>query len=179
MKIDFKTADAEQLPFDDDSFDAVASTFGVMFTPNQAQAANEMMRVIRSGGKVGLANWTPDSFIGKLFKTIGKYLPPPEGVKSPALWGTKEHLDTLFGDAAQTIEIKEKAFTFRYRSADHWMDVFRTYYGPTQKAFAALDEEKQNALSADIFALIDAGNKAKDGTLVLPAAYLEVVITKK
>ena len=141
--IQFQEADAENLPFADASFDVVMSTFGVMFTPNQEEAASELARVCKPGGKIGLANWTPESFIGQVFKTIGKYIPPPPGVKSPALWGTKARLDELFGETARDIRATRRDFVFRYRSPAHWIEVFRTYYGPMNKTFAALDAEKQ------------------------------------
>jgi ubiquinone/menaquinone biosynthesis C-methylase UbiE len=177
LAVTFREADAEALPFADSSFDVVLSTFGVMFAPNQQQAASELIRVCRPGGKIGLANWTPESFIGKLFKTIGKYVPPAPGVKSPALWGDRAHLNTLFGSQA-TVAAQSKAFVFRYKSPQHWLEVFRGYYGPVEKAFAAIGPEPRKALEADIHALLDAFNTAKDGTLVLPSEYLEVVITK-
>ncbi len=142
----FQEADAEKLPFADASFDVVLSTFGVMFTPDQEQAAREMLRVCRPGGKIGLANWTPESFIGQLFKTIGKYVPPAPGLKSPALWGTQARLQELFGAGARALHIHSREFVFRYRSPEHWIEVFRTYYGPTNKAFAALDANGQAAL---------------------------------
>ena len=179
LTIKFKEADAEALPFGDGTFDAVVSTFGVMFTPNQNQAAAELLRVCKSGGKIGLANWTPDGFIGQVFKTLGKYMPPPAGVKSPALWGTREHLVEMFGSAAISVETEPRHFNFRYRSAEHFLDVFRNYYGPMLKAFAALDEARQNSLKDDLNALIARMNKANDGTMVVPSEYLEVVITKR
>ena len=178
LTVTFQEADAEALPFFDASFDVVLSTFGVMFTPNQTQAAAELLRVCRPGGKIGLANWTPDSFIGQLFKTIGKYVPPAPGVKSPALWGTKCHLAGLFGPEV-TLATTSRQFTFRYRSPAHWLEVFATYYGPVAKAFAALDGTGRKALEADIRGLLDTFNDATDGTLVAPSEYLEVVITKK
>jgi ubiquinone/menaquinone biosynthesis C-methylase UbiE len=177
--IRFQEADAENLPFPDKSFDAVLSTFGVMFTANQDQAASEMMRVCKPGGRIGLANWTPESFIGQLFKTIGKYVPPPPGVKSPAFWGTTARLDELFGDAAQEIRTTRRDFTFRYRSPAHWVDVFRTYYGPLNKAFGALDAQSQAALSNALLALIESRNRSGDRTLVLQSEYLEVVIDRR
>ena len=178
LAVTFQEADAEALPFGDASFDVVLSTFGVMFAPNQQQAANELIRVCRPGGKIGLANWTPESFIGKLFKTIGKYVPPAPGVTSPTLWGDRAHLNTLFGSQA-TVAAQSKAFVFRYKSSQHWLEVFRGYYGPIVKAFAAIDPEARKALEADIHALLDAFNVARDGTLVLPSEYLEVIITKR
>ncbi|OFW96827.1 MAG: SAM-dependent methyltransferase [Alphaproteobacteria bacterium RIFCSPHIGHO2_12_FULL_66_14] len=178
LPVTFQEADAEALPFADASFDVVLSTFGVMFTPNQEQAAKEMLRVCRPGGKIGLANWTPESFIGQLFKTIGKYVPPAPGVKSPALWGTKAHLDALFGPTA-AVKAESRHFVMRYKSPDHWLEVFRGYYGPVLKAFAAIDPEARVALEKDIRALLDKFNVAKDGTLVVPSEYLEVIVTRK
>jgi SAM-dependent methyltransferase len=177
LKISFQEADAEDLPFADESFNVVLSTFGVMFTPNQRQAATELVRVCKRGGKIGLANWTPDGFIGQIFKTIGKYVPPAPGVKSPAMWGRREHLDELFG-AYGTVRAQGRTFALRYRSADHWLDIFRTYYGPVLKAFAALDKHGQADLEADIRALIAEHNVAKDGTAVIPSEYLEAVVTR-
>ncbi len=179
MPIECREADAENLPFADGSFDVVLSTFGVMFTPNQERAAGELLRVCRPGGRIGLANWTPDSFIGQLFKTLGKYVPPPAGVKSPALWGTEVRLAELFSAAADSIDAQRRDYVFRYRSAAHWLEVFRTYYGPVNKAFGALDAKAQAALAADLDALMGRMNRARDGTLKLPSEYLEVVITKR
>jgi ubiquinone/menaquinone biosynthesis C-methylase UbiE len=177
--IRFQQADAENLPFPDASFDVVLSTFGVMFTPNQEKAATELARACKSGGRIGLANWTPESFIGQLFKTIGKYVPPPPGVKSPALWGTKARLEELFGQTAREIRTTSREFTFRYRSPTHWLEVFRTYYGPMNKAFGALDAEKQAAFTLDLLSLMASRNRSGDRTLVLPSEYLEVVIERK
>ncbi len=175
----FQQADAENLPFADASFDAVLSTFGVMFTPNQDRAAAELVRVCKPGGKIGLANWTPESFIGQLFKTIGKYIPPAPGVKSPALWGTQARLEELFGASAREIRATSREFSFRYRSPEHWIEVFRTYYGPMNKTFAALDADKQAAFNQDLLALMDSRNRSGDASLVLPSEYLEVVITHR
>jgi ubiquinone/menaquinone biosynthesis C-methylase UbiE len=178
LTVDFRVADAEALPFGDESFDVVVSTFGVMFAPDQDKSASELLRVCRRGGKIGLANWTPDGFIGELFKTIGKYLPPPAGVKPPALWGTRARLEELFADAAE-IDAQPRAFMFRYESPQHWLDVFRTYFGPMLNAFAALDGEKQQALVADLIALIARFNRTTDGGMVVPGEYLETVISKR
>lgn len=177
--IRFQEADAEKLPFPDASFDAVVSTFGVMFTPNQEQAAAELARVCKPGGQIGLANWTPDSFIGQLFKTIGQYVPPAPGVKSPGLWGTQARLDELFRDTARDIRVNHRVFNFRYHSPAHWIDVFRTYYGPMNKTFGALDAEKQAAFTRDLLTLMASRNRSGDATLVLPSEYLEVVITRR
>ena len=177
LPVTFQEADAEDLPFVDESFDVVLSTFGVMFTPNQEVAARELLRVCRRGGKIGMANWTPEGFIGKLFKSVGRYVPPMPGVKSPVLWGTKAHLDTLFGPQAAIVQ-NSAQFTFRYRSVQHWLDFFRTRYGPVLKAFAAIDPDAREALEAELRALLDELNVANDGTLVIPGEYLEVVITR-
>ncbi len=178
LAVRFQEADVEELPFPDGSFDAVLSTFGAMFAPDQARTAREMMRVLRPGGRLGMANWTPDGFIGRLFKVIGSHVAPPAGLKSPALWGSEAHLAELFGSSAAQIRCERQVFNFRYRSAAHWVQVFRDYYGPTHKAFAALDAAGQEALERDLQALLKELNVAGDASLVVPAAYLEVVITK-
>lgn len=178
LEVRFEEADAEALPFADASFDVVLSTFGAMFTPNQELAASELKRVCRPGGKIGMANWTPGSFIGQLFKTIGKYVPPATGMKSPALWGTKAHLDSLFGSGV-TVSVQSRNFVFRYKSPQHWVEVFRNYYGPVVKTFAAIDPAAGEALEAELYTLLDKFNVARDGTLVVPSEYLEVVITKQ
>src|SRR5262249_51391634 len=154
-------------------------TFGVMFTPNQDRAAAELLRVCKRGGKIGLANWTPEGFIGQLFKTLGKYLPPPAGAKSPALWGTRARIAEMVRGSASDIRTERRHFTFRYRSPDHFLDIFRTFYGPVLKAFAALDATKQDALQRDILALIASLNRSGDGTMVVPGEYLEIVITRR
>jgi ubiquinone/menaquinone biosynthesis C-methylase UbiE len=177
--IEFEQADAEKLPFPDATFDTVMSTFGVMFTPDQEKAASELARVCKPGGKIGLANWTPGGFIGQVFKTIGKYVPPASGVKSPALWGTNARLEELFGKTAKQIRTTNREFVFRYRSPAHWIEVFRTYYGPMNKTYAALDAEKQAAFTRDLLALMESSNRSGDATLVLPSEYLEVVIDRK
>jgi SAM-dependent methyltransferase len=178
LAVTFQEADAEALPFPDSSFDVVLSTFGVMFTPDQDRAAAEMLRVCKPGGKIGLANWTPDGFIGQLFKTIGQHVPPAPGVRSPALWGVPARLDELFG-AGGAVNAAERSFVFRYRSPEHWLDVFRTWYGPVHKAFAQLPEEKASALERDFLSLIGRFNTAGDGTMVVPSGYLEVVVAKR
>jgi ubiquinone/menaquinone biosynthesis C-methylase UbiE len=178
LQVNFQTADAENLPFTDGSFDVALSTFGVMFTPDHARSAAEMLRVVRNGGRIGLANWTPEGFIGQLFKTIGSYVPPPAGLQSPALWGTEPHIVELFGTQSSDIRTERKHFKFRYRSAAHWLQIFRDFYGPMHKAFAALDAAGQNALEKDITALLNRYNSAGQASLIVPAEYLEVVITK-
>jgi ubiquinone/menaquinone biosynthesis C-methylase UbiE len=177
LAVTFQEADAESLPFKDGTFDVVLSTFGVMFTPNHEQAASELLRVCRKGGKIGLANWTPESFIGQLFKTIGKFVPPAPGVRSPALWGNLAHLERLF-DTGGTVSTASRHFAFRYRSPKHWLDTFRDYYGPVLKAFAAIDPPARIELETELLALMNRFNTAKDGTLVVRSEYLEVIVTK-
>ena len=178
LAIEYREADAEALPFSDAAFDNVVSTFGVMFAPDQASAAAEMLRVCRAGGKIGMANWTPDGFIGQLFKTIGRHVPPPAGVVSPAAWGTREFIDGNFGAAARHVSIEACPYNFRYESPQHWLDLFRTYYGPVHKAFLALDAERGEQLAREILELIDVHNVADDGSMVVPSEYLEIVVTK-
>jgi ubiquinone/menaquinone biosynthesis C-methylase UbiE len=179
LSIEFLEADAECLPFEDSAFDVVVSTFGVMFTPNQAKAASELLRVCKSGGRIGLANWTPEGFIGQVFKTLGKYLPPPAGAKSPALWGTHAALEEMFGNQARSIKAESRLFNFRYGSPKHFLDVFKAFYGPMVKAFAALDTASQQDLWNDLHALIVRMNKSGDTTMVVPSEYLEVVIARR
>ena len=179
LQITFREADAEALPFADSTFDVVLSTFGVMFTPDQARAAREMLRVCRPGGRIGLANWTPGSFIGELFKVLGRYLPPAAGLRSPALWGTEERLKELFSEAEASIQATPRIFNFRYRSPAHWMEVFRTFYGPVNRAFLALDTPRQDELERDILNLLARFDRGGVGGLVVPSEYLEVVVTRR
>ncbi len=176
-RIDFQEADAENLPFDNDAFDAVLSSVGVMFAPNQARAASEMLRVCRPGGKIALANWTPAGFVGQMFKCIGKYIPPTAGLKPPSAWGTEARLRELFGSEVR-VEITPRFFVFRSPSPEHWLNMFKTYYGPMNKTFAALNTEGQADLTTDLLALVGSLNRADEGTMVVPSEYLEVVITK-
>jgi SAM-dependent methyltransferase len=178
LDVKYRMADAEQLPFDDGSFDAVVSTFGVMFAPNQPKAAGELLRTCRSGGLIGMANWTPEGFIGQLFKTLGKHVAPPPGVNSPALWGSKSWIEQHFGSRARKIAVQDKAFVFRYRSPDHFLEFFRTYYGPTHKAFLALDSTGQAALANDLRATIARFNTATDGSMRVPSDYAEIIVTE-
>lgn len=179
LQVDFRHADAEDLPFANGSFDVALSTFGAMFTPDHTRPAREMLRVVRTDGRIGLANWTPDGFIGQLFKVVGSYVPAPPGLKSPALWGTQSHIFELFGAEAKDIRTRRKYFNFRYRSAAHWIQIFRDFYGPTLKAFAALDPAGQGALEEEITDLLAEYNIAGPASLVVPGEYLEVVIVKK
>jgi ubiquinone/menaquinone biosynthesis C-methylase UbiE len=177
LKVVFQTADAENLPFAEASFDVVLSTFGVMFTPDQATAASELARVCRPGGTIGLSNWTPDGFIGQVFKVIGSHVPPATGLKPPSRWGTEQGVRELFGHQAAAISVTPRRFVFRYRSVDHFMEVFRTFYGPINKAFLALGE-RGDALDADLRTLLERFNTATNGTLSVPSDYVDVVIRK-
>lgn len=177
LDVAFDVADAEALPYADDSFDAVLSTFGVMFAPDHQRAAREMRRVCRPGGRIGLASWTPSGFVGEMLRTIGRHVPPIPGVASPALWGKPEHLATLFPQVSQ-VTSAVRYFAFRYESAAHFVDVFRRYYGPVHKAFAALDADRQAALEADLLTLLRQADTGGSRGLVVPAEYLETVIVK-
>ena len=177
FRIEFREADAENLPFEDGSFDAILSTVGVMFAPDQERCATEMMRVCRKGGKIGMANWTPNGFVGQIFKRIGKYIPPPAGLKPPSMWGTEARLNELFPDVAK-IETTIRNFVFRSASPEAWLEGFKTFYGPMHKTFLALDEAGKVGLTADLMALVASLNRAEDGTMVVPSEYLEIVITR-
>jgi ubiquinone/menaquinone biosynthesis C-methylase UbiE len=178
LDVTYEIADAEQLPFSDSAFDAVVSTFGVMFTPNQHKAASELLRVCRPDGKIGLANWTPAGFIGEVFKALGKHIAPPIGVSSPARWGTESWIVQTFRPQARTIAIENKAFVFRYQSPQHFMDVLRAFYGPIHKAFLALDANGQAALAGDLMDTIARFNTATDGSMRVPSDYVEVIVAK-
>jgi len=174
----FQEADVEDLPFPDASFDVVLSTFGAMFAPDQRRTATEMLRVLRPGGRIGLANWTPESFIGQLFRVIGRHVPAPAGIAPPSLWGSPAHLEELFAGQAARIGIERRTFKFRYRSAAHWIEVFRDFYGPVHRAFAALEAEGRQLLERDIAALLEKADTAGGGALVVPSEYVEVVVVK-
>lgn len=172
--------DAEALPFPDSYFDAVTSVFGSMFAPDHKQAAAEILRVTRPGGTIALASWTPDGFIGELFRTVAKHVPPPPGVASPMLWGTEAHLRDLFGDGIASLEVKERTFSFRYTSAEEFVSFFRQWYGPTLKAFAAVDGDARDALAADLVALATRYDRLRcDGAIAIPATYTEAVAIKR
>ncbi len=175
----FQEADAEQLPFDDSSFDVVLSVFGVMFTPNQEQAAHELLRVCRPGGTIGLASWSPDGWIGEMFRITSRHVPPPAGLRPPTRWGTEDGVRDLFGDGVASLQTTRQSFDWRFASAQQYLDLFRTYYGPTVKAFDALDETGRQALARDLVEAVERFNRAADGTLVVPGEYLEVVATKR
>jgi SAM-dependent methyltransferase len=179
LRIEFRAADAEALPFADASFDVVVSTFGAMFAPDQERAAAEMLRVCKRGGKIGLANWTPEGFIGQMFKVMGKHVAPPMGVKPPPLWGSPARLGELFDSGKATVGWSKRHFNFRYESPAHWVDVFRTWYGPVLKAFGGLNEAGRGALESDLLALVGRFNRSTDGTMVVPSEYLEIVVTRR
>ena len=173
-----RVADAENLPFPDGEFDVALSTFGVMFAPNQPRAAAELLRVVRPGGRIGLANWTPEGFIGELFRVMARFVPPPPGLAPPAAWGTEPRLVELFGHQASGLRSRQREFVFRYRSAEHWVELFRDYYGPTHRAFAALDEAGKKALHEALLNLLAKYNRGGRDTLIVPSDYLEVVIKR-
>lgn len=177
LDIRFQVADAEALPFEDDSFDVALSTFGTMFAPDQERTARELVRVVRSGGRIGLASWTPDGFLGDLFRVMGRFVPPPAGLSSPMAWGTKTRLAEMFGPSAADIRAERRIFNFRYASAAHWIDFFREFYGPTHKAFAALDADRQRELQVALHQLLTEWDVNPGGPLVVPGEYLEAVIT--
>jgi ubiquinone/menaquinone biosynthesis C-methylase UbiE len=179
LEVTFQVADAEALPFADGSFDAVLSTFGVMFAPDQAKAASELARVCRPGGRIGLANWTPEGFVGQMFKTLGQHLPPPAGAPSPSNWGAESWLHEHFDERNFLVQVTRRTFNFRYRSAAHFIDVFRNWYGPLHKAFAVLPADGARALESDLTELINRMNRAGEKSLVVPSEYLEVVITRR
>lgn len=178
LPIEFQVADAEALPFADNSFDVVMSTFGVMFTADQDRAARELLRVCRPGGRIGLSNWTPTGFIGQMFRVIGRHVPPPTGLRPASAWGTRERLDELFGRDG-TVAVTSREFWFRYRSPQHFLEVFRDLYGPVHKAFSVLEPAAQHELAADLLALVDQWQRSGDQTMVVPGAYLEVVVTRR
>jgi SAM-dependent methyltransferase len=171
--------DAEAMPFADGSFDAVVSCVGVMFAPDHQRAASELVRVCRTGGTIALANWCPDSFIGDLFRTTAKHVPQPAGLQPPGLWGKEDHVRSLLGDGVSDLRAERRTFTFRYRSADDFVSTFRTWYGPTHKAFAALDEAGQDALYTDLVALVERTDRLHgEDAVAIPADYLEIVATR-
>lgn len=179
LAIDFREGDAEALPFPDAAFDVVLSTFGAMFAPNQEKVARELLRVCRPGGKIGMANWTPEGWIGQLFRVTAQHVPPPAGLAAPVSWGDEARLSELFGVGVKSIQVSRRQFVFRYRSPEHWLEFFRTYYGPTLKAFEALDRSGQDRLATDLLDLTRRANRSGDATIVVPGEYLEVVATKR
>jgi len=179
LAIDFVEGDAEDLPFEGGSFDAVLSTLGVMFAPDQQKAADELLRVARPGGIIGMVNWVPDGYIGNLFKTIGRHVPPPPGLKPPFRWGTEEGLDELLNGGIGSLQTRRRTLVWRFPSVRHHVGFMREYYGPLNKAFGALDEEGQNALESDLISLAESYNHSDDGTAILHADYLEIVAARR
>jgi ubiquinone/menaquinone biosynthesis C-methylase UbiE len=179
VEVSFEVGDAEDLPYPDASFDVVLSTLGVMFAPDQEKVAEELLRICRPGGKIGLANWTPDGFIGNMFRTLGKHVPPPPGIKPPPLWGTEERLRELLGEGVASLEVRQRSYMLRYPSAGHFVEYFRSYYGPTLKAFESLDRDGQEALAKDLEELLEQWNTSGDATLIVPSDYLEVVAVRR
>ena len=177
LDVQFRTAEAENLPFDDSSFDAALSVFGTMFAADHQQAANEIVRVVVPGGTVGLASWQPSGFIGEMFRVITSYVPAPTGVASPMLWGTEDYLNDLFGSAIASATSVERVCTFRFTSAEEFVGFFRRWYGPTLKAFEALDEADQLGLGYDLADLARRWNRHTSGSIAIPATYLESVLT--
>jgi SAM-dependent methyltransferase len=174
----FREGDAEALPVEDAAFDVVLSTFGSMFSPDQEQAASELLRACRPGGRIGMTNWTPDGWIGQMFRVVGRHVPAPVGLRPPTRWGTEDGLQELFGSGVAHLDATRKAFVWRFASAQQYLDLFRTYYGPTNRAFAALDAAGQDALARDLIDLVTQFNRAEQGTLLVPGEYLEVVAVK-
>ncbi len=179
FEVEFVEGDAQELPFEEASFDVVLSTFGAMFAPNQEQTASELMRVCRPQGRIGMANWTPEGLVGGgIFATIAKHAPPPPGINPPPLWGTEERLRELFGAGISDLRAERRTLTFRFRSPEHWLEYFRTYFGPMKMAFARVGEDGAEALESDLLEMMRAHNRAGDAALVAPSEYLQVVATR-
>lgn len=175
LDVDFRVGDAEQLPVPDASFDVVLSTFGVMFAPDQARAAGELLRVCRPGGTIGLANWTPESAVGEMFAITARYVPPPPGLMPASRWGTKEGVQALLGVGISDLKIERRNCVFRFRSPEHWLEVFRNYFGPVMQTLAVLDAAGQEAFVADLLDNVRCFNRSDDGTMAMPCEYLEVI----
>ena len=178
VKIDFREGDAEALPFEDASFDVVLSSFGTMFAPDQRQAAAELLRTCRPGGRIAMTNWTPDGFVGQMFKVVGSHAPPPVKLDPPPLWGTEARVRELFGDGIASLQANERECTLRFRSTQHYLDYYRTYFGPMKMAYARVGAEGEQALTDDLTALVARLNRAGDRAVVVPSAYLEVVAVR-
>jgi SAM-dependent methyltransferase len=178
LEIEFVEADAQDLPFEDASFDVAMSIFGAMFAPDQEKTAAELLRVVRPGGRIGMGNWCPDGGVGNMFKTISKHAPPPPGLDSPLLWGTEERLRELFGDGIADLRIERRVSRQPFRSADHYIEFFRTYFGPTQMAYERVGSDGEQALTDDLHTFLEAANTAGNRALVLEADYLEVIATR-
>jgi len=180
LDIDFREGDAESLPFPDASFDVVLSTFGVMFAPDQARAAAELLRVCRPGGKIGLTTWPPEGFIFELQRTSARYSPPPpEGFQSPVLWGTEKRLRELLGDGVSSLSLTRLTLLMRHTSVDEWLQFTRNYLGPVRQLVESLDPERQRAIGCEVASLAHAHNRSGDATMAVPAQYVEVIAVRR
>jgi SAM-dependent methyltransferase len=177
LEVRFQLGDAERLPFEDGDFDAVLSCLGVMFTPDHEQAASELVRVCRPGGTIAVANWTPTSFVGGMFRTVSAHVPPPAGLQPPGLWGTEERVRELLGSAVTELRFTPRRFTFRFRSPVDFVDFFRDHYGPVRRAFEAAENPEQ--LHADLVALVCEHDRSTGSTVAIPSEYLEAVAVKR
>jgi ubiquinone/menaquinone biosynthesis C-methylase UbiE len=175
LEVEWVEGDVEELPFEDASFEVVLSSFGAMFAPNQERTAAELVRVCRPGGRIAMANWTPDGLVGQMMQAMARHLPPPPGVAPPVLWGTEERLEQLFAENVSSLEVEKRAFQFRFRSAAHWLEFFRAYFGPVKTVMETLDEAGAEALATEAKAIVERFNRAGDRALLAPADYLEVV----
>ena len=179
LQIGFHQGDAEDLRFPDASFDVVLSTFGAMFAPHQEKVAQELLRVCRSGGRIGMANWVPDSFVGEQFRMMSGYLPTPPNLKSPMLWGREDRLRELFGAKISSLKTIRKTFVFRFLSAEHWLEFHQTHFGPMVKTLELLKDAEREKLSRELLALVKRHNRSGDETAIIPSDYLEVVAVKR
>src|SRR6476659_274312 len=175
LEVEFVEADAQDLPFGEAEFDVTMSIFGAMFAPDQPKTAAERLRVTRPGGRIGMANWSPEGSVGKMFQTISKHAPPPPGVESPLQWGTEERVRELFGDGASEIRFEPRISRQPFRSADHYIEFFRTYFGPTQTAYERVGPEGEQALTDDLRSVLEGANTAGDRAMVLEAEYLQMI----
>ena len=178
LEIEFIEGDAENLPFEDASFDVVVTTFGSMFAPNQEKAAAELLRVCKPGGRIGMGNWTPEGVTGSMFQISSKHAPPPPGAPSPLAWGKEETLKEMLGDEVSSLDVKRKQCIFRFKSPEHWLEVFRTYFGPVKMAFERVGPDGEEALAADLRQMLEDANDAGDRGLRFGGEYLEVVATR-
>lgn len=178
LSVDFREGDAEALEFADGSFDYVLSTIGAMFAPNQPKTASELARACKPGGTIGMINWRPEGFLGELFRTIGKFVPPPPELKPAALWGNPDHVRSLFGDAVSSIEFTEGSIPFRWLSADHYVDFFLEHYGPTLKAFESLPEDQRQAFRDGVTNSGTSFGRTVGDALIFDAEFLIVRATK-
>jgi len=178
LEVEFVEADAQDLPFDDAGFDVTMSIFGAMFAPDQPKTAAELLRVTKPGGRIGMANWIPEGNVGQMFQTISKHAPPPPGIESPLRWGTEDRVRELLGDGVSEISFERRISRQPFRSADHYIEFFRTYFGPTQTAYERVGPEGEEALTDDLRTFLEAANTAGDRAMVLEAEYLQVIATK-